>query len=147
MRITDSFIVQAPQAEVWDFLFDIPRMSRCIPGIESVEVVDDRTYRGRLVVRVGPIRSEFTGLVLLSEVRPPDYLAGTVEGDDRSNASSMRAGFSGRLEPMESGVKAAFEVEVNLRGRLAQFGGAVIQATAKKLTAEFARNVKAELEH
>jgi carbon monoxide dehydrogenase subunit G len=37
-------------------------------------------------------------------------------------------------------------MEMNLRGRLAQFGTAVISATAKKMTAEFAKNVTAQLE-
>ena len=146
MRISDSFLVRAPRAKVWEFLFDIPRMSHCIPGIESVEAVDGQTYRGKLVVRVGPIRSEFSGIVLLTEVRAPEYIAGTVEGDDRASASSMKAGFSGTLQEAAEGTQAAFEVELNLRGRLAQFGGPVIQATAKKMTAEFAKNVKAQLE-
>ena len=78
MRIADSFLVKASQAEVWKFLFDIPRLSRCIPGIESVEALDDRTYRGRMIVRVGPIRSEFTGIVRLTEIQAPDRIAGII---------------------------------------------------------------------
>ena len=146
MQITDSFTIAAPQEEVWKFMFDIPRLSQCIPGIESVEVVDDKTYHGKVTVRVGPIKSEFSGSVLLTEVLPPDRIAGTMEGDDRSSASSIRAAFTGMLTPVEGGTKAAFQVEVNLRGRLAQFGGPVISATAKKLTAEFAKNLRAQLE-
>jgi carbon monoxide dehydrogenase subunit G len=146
MKIKDSFIINAPQEKVWDLLFDIPRLSQCVPGIESVEVVDENTYRGKLVVRVGPIKSQFSGTVSLTEVEPPRMIAGTVEGDDRASASSVKAGFSGTLAPVETGTEAAFVVDVNLRGRLAQFGGPVISATARKLTAEFARNLRAQLE-
>ena len=147
MLITDSFVIYAPQEKVWDFLFDIPKLSQCIPGIESVEVMDDKTYRGKLVVRVGPIKSEFSGKVILTEVDEPNRIAGTVEGDDKSSASSVRATFTGTLTPVDGGTEAAFQVEANLRGRLAQFGGPVITATAKKLTAEFAKNLRAQLEH
>jgi uncharacterized protein len=146
MKIKDSFIINAPQEKVWDLLFDIPRLSQCVPGIESVEVVDENTYRGKLVVRVGPIKSQFSGTVTLTEVAPPQMIAGTVEGDDRASASSVKAGFSGTLAPVETGTEAAFVVDVNLRGRLAQFGGPVISATARKLTAEFAKNLRAQLE-
>jgi carbon monoxide dehydrogenase subunit G len=146
MLITDSFVIHAPQDIVWDFLFDIPKLSQCIPGIESVEVLDDKTYRGKLVVRVGPIKSAFTGVVTLTEVNAPDRIAGTVEGDDKSSASSVKASFTGTLKAAENGTEAAFEVEANLRGRLAQFGGPVITATAKKLTAEFAKCLKERLE-
>lgn len=146
MQIKDSFVIHAPRETVWNFLFDIPKLSQCVPGIESVEVVDDRTYRGKLVVRVGPIKSEFTGKVTLTEVNGPDRIAGTVEGDDRSSASSVKATFTGTLTPTADGTEAAFQVDANLRGRLAQFGGPVIMATAKKLTAEFAKCLKSRLE-
>ncbi|HET9914046.1 MAG TPA: carbon monoxide dehydrogenase subunit G [Anaerolineales bacterium] len=146
MLIKDSFVINAPQERVWDFLFDIPKLSQCIPGIESVEVVDEKTYRGKLVVRVGPIRSAFSGMVTLTEVNAPDRIAGTVEGDDKSSASSVRASFTGTLKATAGGTEAAFEVDANLRGRLAQFGGPVIAATAKKLTAEFAKCLKERLE-
>ncbi len=147
MQIKDSFIINAPQQEVWNFMFDIPRVSKCVPGIESVEVVDDKTYRGKLVVKVGPIKSEFSGTIILTEVSAPNRIAGTIEGDNKASASSVKATFTGTLTPMDGGTQAAFQVEANLRGRLAQFGGPVITATAKKLTAEFAKNLRAQLEN
>src|SRR3990172_12657983 len=145
MQIKDSFVIKAPQDKVWEFLFDIPKLSQCVPGIESVEVVDNKTYRGKLVVRVGPIKSAFSGVVTLTEVDAPNRIAGTVEGDDKSSASSVKATFTGTLTPVDDGTEAAFQVEANLRGRLAQFGGPVITATAKKLTAEFAKSFKPQL--
>lgn len=146
MLIKDSFVINAPQDKVWDFLFDIPQLSQCVPGIESVEVVDDKTYRGKLTVRVGPIKSEFTGKVILTEVDAPNRIAGTVEGDDKASASSVKATFTGTLVSVDAGTEAAFQVDANLRGRLAQFGGPVITATAKKLTAEFAKCLRERLE-
>jgi len=147
MQIKDSFVINASQEKVWELLFDIPRLSKCVPGIESVEVVDEKTYRGKLVVKVGPIKSQFSGVVTLTEVEPPQHIAGSVEGDDKASASSVKAGFSGTLTSVAAGTEAAFVVDLNLRGRLAQFGGPVISATAKKMTAEFAKNLRAELEH
>ena len=146
MQFKDSFVIHAPQGKVWEFLFDIPKLSECIPGIEAVEAVDDKTYRGKLVVKVGPIKSAFSGIVTLTEVDAPNRIAGTVEGDDKSSASSVKATFTGTLKTIDGGTEAAFEVEANLRGRLAQFGGPVITATAKKLTTEFAKNLRARLE-
>jgi carbon monoxide dehydrogenase subunit G len=147
MHIADSFLIKAAQEEVWKLMFDIPRLSQCIPGIESVEALDDKTYRGRLVVKVGPIRSEFAGIVRLTEVVAPQRIAGVVEGDDKSSASSVKGSFTGALTPVDGGTQVAFDVEANLRGRLAPFGGPVINATAKKLTAEFAKNLREQLEH
>ena len=146
MQIKDSFVINAPQEKVWEFLFNIPKLGECVPGIESVKIVDDKTYSGKLVVKVGPIKSEFTGTVILTEVNAPNHIAGTVEGDDKSSASSVKANFSGTLTAVDGGTEAAFQVDANLRGRLAQFGGSVITTTAKKLTADFAKNLRAQLE-
>ena len=146
MHIKDSFIIKAPQDKVWEFLFDIPKLSECVPGIESVEAVNDKTYKGKLVVKVGPIKSTFSGTVNLTDVEAPYRIAGSVEGDDRASASSVKALFIGTLKSVDGGTEAAFEVEANLRGRLAQFGGPIITATAKKLTAEFANNLRERLE-
>jgi len=147
MQIKDSFTINAPQKKVWELLFDIPRLGQCVPGIESVEVVDEKTYRGKLVVKVGPIKSQFSGVVTLTEIEPPQRIVGAVEGDDKTSASSIKATFSGTLTTVEAGTEAAFVIDLSLRGRLAQFGGPVISATAKKLTAEFAKNLRAQLEH
>jgi carbon monoxide dehydrogenase subunit G len=95
---------------------------------------------------VGPIKSSFSGIVILTEIHAPNRIAGTVEGDDKSSASSVKASFTGTLKTAADGTEAAFVVEANLRGRLAQFGGPVITATAKKITAEFAKNLREKLE-
>jgi hypothetical protein len=146
VRIADAFVVRAPLEKVWDLLFDIERMGRCVPGVESIERVDDKTYRGKLKVKVGPIAAAFGGTVTLTQIDPPRRLAAQVEGDDKSIASFVKATFTSTLSPTENGTEVAYQMDMNLRGRLAQFGTAVIGATAKKMTAEFAKNVATQLE-
>ena len=41
---------------LWDFLIDVPTVSRCAPGVRDVEPLDDKAYHGALEVNVGPIR-------------------------------------------------------------------------------------------
>ena len=54
MQIKDSFVIKAPQEKVWEFLFDIPKLSQCMPGIESVEVVDDKTIAANWLSKWDP---------------------------------------------------------------------------------------------
>lgn len=54
-------------------------------------------------------------------------------------SSRVKATFTGTLTPMESGTRLDYEVDLALRGRLAQFGFTVVRATAKKMTADFAQ--------
>ena len=146
MKISDSFLIHAPPEKVWNFLLDIERMSRCVPGVESVEAVDDKTYRGKLKVKVGPIAATFGGVARLTELDPPRRLVASVEGDDKASASAVKAVFEATLSAVEGGTEVSYQMDVALRGRLAQFGGPVIGATAKKMTAEFAKNIGGQLE-
>lgn len=146
MKISDSFIVQAPIETVWDFLLDIERMSQCVPGIESVEAVDDKTYRGKLRVKIGPISTAFNGMVELTEVEPPHRLVASVSGDDKTKGSAVKAAFESTLESVDNGTQVNYQMDLNLRGKLAQFGSAVVTATAKKMTAEFTKNLRVNLE-
>jgi len=146
VQISDSFAIHAPPETVWRFLFDIERVSQCVPGVESVEVVDAKTYHGRLKVKVGPVTATFGGTATLTEVDPPRRIVAEIEADDRAIASGVKAAFSSTLTPAAGGTEVAYEMTLHMRGRLAQFGGAVVGATAKKMTAEFAQNVRAKLE-
>jgi carbon monoxide dehydrogenase subunit G len=146
VQIADSFVVHAALEKVWDLLFDIERMGRCVPGVESIERVDDKTYRGKLKVKVGPIAAAFYGTAVLTEIDPPRSVVASLEGDDKSIASFVKATFISTLSPTEDGTEVAYQMDMNLRGRLGQFGTAVLGATAKKMTAEFAKNVTAQLE-
>ncbi len=67
-----------------------------------------------------------------------EKLVAEIEGEDKSSASRVRATFSGVLSPADGGTRIDYEVDLALRGKLGQFGGTVVQATAKKMTAEFA---------
>lgn len=139
MRIEDSFTVPAPIESVWNVLIDMDRVSGCVPGAHSVTLVEEDTYDGVLSVGVGPVKASFAGRVRLLEQHAPDRIVAEVEGQDRATGSFVKATFTGVLSAVEGGSSIHYDVDVALRGRLAQFGGAVVQATAKQMTAQFAR--------
>ncbi len=147
MKISDSFLIHAPPEKVWNFFLDIERMSRCVPGVEAVEALDDKTYRGKLKVKVGPIGATFGGVARLTELDPPRRLVASVAGDANPSASAAKAVFVATLVAVEGGTEVSYQMDVTLRGRGAQFGGPVIGATAKKMTAEFVKNVEIAVSH
>lgn len=139
MLLKDSFIIEAPVEAVWTLLEDVERIAACVPGVEKVEEVGPDSYKGALKIKIGPISAAFAGQVTITERTPMERLVAEVVGDDKGSASRVKATFTGLLSPSGSGTQLDYEMDVALRGRLAQFGLAVVQATAKKMTAEFAR--------
>jgi carbon monoxide dehydrogenase subunit G len=146
MEINDSLTVTADRERVWAFLMDVERLAQCVPGVESVEEVGDSTYLGKLKVKVGPIMAAFNGKATITETDPSTRLVALIEGDDKSSGSTVKATFVSMLSPTDGdGTRIDYEMDVNLRGRLAQFGLTVVKGTAKKMTAQFGRCVQATL--
>ena len=146
MLIEDSFAVTAPQREVWEILQDIPRVSACTPGVEQVEEIGPDRYQGMLKVKVGPIKAAFSGQVTILERSEPDHLSAQIEGMDRSSASNVKATFNAHLKTVGETTQVDYAMDVGLRGRLAQFGTAVIRGTAKKFVQDFAKCLQGELD-
>lgn len=145
MLLKDSFIIEAPVEAVWALLEDVQRMAACVPGIENVEEVGPDTYNGALRIKIGPISAAFAGQVTITERTPLERLVAEVAGQDKSSASLVKATFTGQLNRVDTSTQLDYEMDIALRGRLAQFGLTVVQATAKKMTADFARCVTAKL--
>lgn len=146
MKIEGSFTLQAPVNAVWDYLLNIEEMSQCIPGVDSLETLDANTYRGNLQVKVGPIKAAFGGTVTLLEIEPPHRLVAAIQADDRRNASQVKATFTSRLTPITDGTEVAYTIDASVRGRLAQFGQAVAQSTAKKMAGAFGRCIQEKID-
>src|SRR5215472_13967723 len=68
VEIDNTFEVPLPPAEAWPVLMDIRRIAPCMPGAELTEVVDDKTYKGKVGVRLGPVALAFAGLVTFEEI-------------------------------------------------------------------------------
>ena len=75
---------------LWDFLMDVPKVAKSLPGVESVSKIDDTTYEGALTVRVGPIKLNLQGKIILEEQNKNDWRAALrAEAKDRMSAASV----------------------------------------------------------
>lgn len=146
MIIRETFEIEVPLEQVWAFLQDVPRLATCVPGVEKVEEIGSEQYRGQLAVRIGPLSARFEGIVRITRREPPTCLEAEIEGRDGASGSFVKAAFRGTLEPVEKGTRLACEVNLTLRGRLAQFGSPVFEATARRMIAEFARRLREAME-
>jgi carbon monoxide dehydrogenase subunit G len=146
MKIEGSFALHAPVGAVWDYLLDIEEVSECIPGVTALETIDAETYRGTLQVKIGPIKAAFGGTVTVLELEPPHRIVAAIDADDRLNASQVKATFTSTLDPIADGTEVTYTIDANVRGRLAQFGQAIAQSTAKKMASAFGSCIQKKLD-
>jgi carbon monoxide dehydrogenase subunit G len=148
MEFDNSFEVPLPPAQAWPVLMDIRGIAPCMPGAELTEVVDDRTYKGRISVRLGPVALTFAGTVTFEQIDNANRTARvSAQGNDAKGRGSARAAADFRLEPAGSGSKVLVHTDLTLSGAVAQYGRGVgmIQATASALMTQFASNLKAQI--
>ena len=67
MTFTQECVIPVERERLWDFLMELPRVARCVPGVDTIEVVDANAYRGSLRVQVGPIRLALQGTMTVEE--------------------------------------------------------------------------------
>ena len=148
MEFDNSFEVPLPPAEAWPVLMDIKRIAPCMPGAELTEVVDDKTYKGKIGVRLGPVALTFAGTVRFEEIDNANHSARVkAQGTDAKGRGGANAAASFRLEPVGNGSKVLVHTDLALSGSVAQYGRGVgmIQATAAQIINQFAGNLKAQL--
>jgi carbon monoxide dehydrogenase subunit G len=148
MEFDNSFEVPLPPAQAWPLLMDIKRMAPCMPGAELTDVIDDKTYKGRISVRLGPVALTFAGTVKFEEIDDANHKARVrAQGSDDKGRGAAQAAASFRVEPAASGSKVFVHTDLTLSGAVAQYGRGVgmIQATAAALISQFAGNLKTEI--
>jgi uncharacterized protein len=146
-RFEERFTVEAPPDTVWAFLLDPKRLAPCIPGCEDIDIVDERTYRLRLTVKVGFLSTSQDVRVEIVEADPPRRLVSQGRGEDSRLGSRVEVRTSLELSPVGKGATSVvYASDVTVLGRLGSIGDAVMKVKAAQLAGEFALRVKAALE-
>jgi len=147
-KIEEKFEVQAPVERVWKYLIDPARVVVCIPGAELIESQDDKTFLGAVKVKVGPITMSYKGTVKFTEIDEGNHEVKMVgEGREASGAGSAKVAMLSRVTPLESGsVQVTVEADMDLVGKIVQFGRGMIQEVSKQLFRQFSACVKQHLE-
>jgi carbon monoxide dehydrogenase subunit G len=148
MEFDNSFEVPLPVGDAWKVLMDIRRVAPCMPGAELTDVVDDRTYKGKIGVRLGPVALTFAGIVKFEEIDDANHTARVAaQGNDAKGRGSANAVAAFHLEEANGGTKVLVHTNLTLSGSVAQYGRGVgiIQITAAQIITQFANNLKAQL--
>jgi uncharacterized protein len=145
--IEERFDVAAAPEAVWAFLLDPGRLAACIPGCERLEVVDERTYRLRVTVKVGFLATTQDVRMTVVEAEPPRRLVAEGRGEDTRLGSQVDIRNTLELAPAGSGVTTVrYRSEVKVLGRLGGVGDAVMKVKARELAGVFAERVRAAIE-
>lgn len=148
IEIEKEFDVPQPVDEVWAFLTDPSRIVQCLPGARLLGEIDERTFRGEIGMKLGPIGTSFEGTIRFDEMDVErHHVVMSGEGRDERGTGSVRMTMTSTLsDGPDGGTHVWVSQTVNLSGRLASFGrGGVIQSVADLVFGRFTGCVREKL--
>jgi carbon monoxide dehydrogenase subunit G len=143
MLIKSEFEVAEPVAKVWEFFGDIPQVAACLPGAELTENLGDERYKGKVAVRMGPVRLQFAGTADITErdeaaQRVVVHATGAEE-KGRGQASMV---ITATLARAGRGTKVNVTQDLQLSGAAAQYGRGMISDVTAVLMRDFSANLQ-----
>lgn len=146
MELQGSTSIAAPREQVWSFLTDPHQVSKCAPGLESMEVIEEgKKFRAVVSVGFGSMKARFTADIEWLELEEPERAKmkahGTAPGStaDASAEMTLLAGDGGSTD-------LDWKADVSVQGTIASLASRLMGSMTQRLTGEFFRCVKENVE-
>lgn len=136
MTIEGSFTVPADKQTVWTNLNDPVVLKACITGCQTLEKRSETTFVATARVKLGPLRTSFTGTIELEDVDAPNGCRIVASGQG-GLAGFAKGAAAVRLAEVPEGTTVSYAVEAQLGGRLAHFGVRLIGGVARRVADRF----------
>ena len=144
MRFSNEISVDAQADELFAFVSDPEQVVKCLPGA-SVEGRDGEDWRGSMSMKVGPIKASYRGTLRFLELDPDARRAVMrVRADEASGQGQAEARITSEIEQAgQAGASCIrMETDLQIRGKVAQFGRGAMEQVAGRMLERFADNVE-----
>jgi carbon monoxide dehydrogenase subunit G len=147
--IENEFTVTAPVEDLWAYLLDVERIAPCMPGAELTEIVDERTWKGKLNAKFGPVTMAFAGTVVMeSRDDEAKRVVLKARGMEQKGKGAAEATVTSWLEPGpgDGQTTVKMQAEIVLTGTAAQLSRGLLPEISRKLTQQFADCLQASMQ-
>ena len=142
MRFANEISVDAQADELFAFVSDPEKVVRCLPGA-SVEGRDGDDWRGAMSMKVGPIKARYRGTLRFLELDPEARRAVMrVRADEASGQGQAEARIVSEIAEGDGAACIRMETDLQIRGKVAQFGRGEMEQVAGRMLERFADNVE-----
>lgn len=146
MKIQNEIEVSAPPDDLFEVLSDVERVAPLLPGATLEGKEDDDTYVGTVKVKVGPISVSYRGTIYFQEL---DHEARRAvmraSGREINGQGNTEATITATVSGSDSTSVLTMDTDMEVRGKVAQFGRGAIGNVSQKILDQFARNLEAQV--
>jgi carbon monoxide dehydrogenase subunit G len=127
---------------IWKCMIDPSFMVKSVPGAELTEQLDERNFKGKISIKIGPVTAKFNGEAEFTKLEESDYeLTMEGKGIDTSGKGGANMTMNIKLSTLEEGgTEMQSSMSLSITGRLAQFGARMIVAVNNKMFDQWAKS-------
>jgi len=136
LELTEQRTIGIPRDAVYAALNDPDILRQCIPGCKELKMHSPTELEAVMGLKIGPVKATFNSSVTLTNLNPPESY--TLVGEGKGGAAGFAKG-SADVRLTEDGDSTVLEysVKANVGGKIAQIGSRLVEATTRKLAANF----------
>ena len=146
IHLENEFKVPLSVERTWAALTNIPLVAECVPGASLARHDGNGGYQGKVGLSMGPIAVEYNGdIQVVSQDDAAHILTLQAKGKDMRGQGTASARFVVQVTGGPDETKAMLVTDVEVTGRVAQFGRGIMQQVASKIVQQFSANLRREL--
>ena len=146
MKLQNEIEISAPPDDLFEVLADVERVAPLLPGATLEGKEDDDTYTGTVKVKVGPISVSYQGTIRFSELNHDARRAVMkASGREVNGQGSTEATITATVTGSDSESVLTMDTDMEVRGKVAQFGRGAIGNVSQKILDQFASNLEAQV--
>jgi carbon monoxide dehydrogenase subunit G len=143
VKLANSFTIDRPIEEVYAAFLDVDRIATCMPGSQLLGQPAPDTYEGEVKVKVGPLAVTYAGrFTILEAAEQERRLTMRATGRERRGAGDADAHIVAQLSEQADGTLVRIDTDLDIRGKVAQFGRGVIGEVTDSIMQTFAANIE-----
>ena len=135
MKLQGEYIFDGPREEVWEIVRDPEVLATALPGTQSLELVGENEYAGKMNVRIGPVAGVFAGKIVVSDEVPPESCTLAVEGKGAPGFGSG-TGHVQLIEQEDGQTLMKYEGDMQVGGKMASVGQRLIDTASKSMISQ-----------
>jgi carbon monoxide dehydrogenase subunit G len=147
MNLDGSVTIMAPREKVWEFLTDAEGVSKCAPGLDSMEIITpDEKFKVVASVGFGTVKVTFTTDVEWLDLDPPNQAKVKAHGIAPGSAIDATAEMTLSDGSEKDSTEMAWKADVLVSGSIASLASRLMPSVTRKLTGAFFDCVKKNVE-
>jgi len=131
MKVTGSYLLNAPREQVWSLINNPAALVSLIPGCEKLEQVGPAEYRGQMQIRLPAVAGRYEVYVRLLE--DDELYRRRFAGEVNGPAGSIRGDAAFALQATADKTTLEYEAQGTVAGLLARLSERFVEGAARGL--------------